>query len=385
MGAKLYNQVDRTGDYLGRDYGYNLLQSCAPNSILFTNGDNDTFPLWFLQEVEGIRPDVGVVHLGLLNTGWYIKQLRQRLSSIDIHYTDTYIDSVLTVDLGLRHWPRPKTIELAGLEIEVVPFEHRMLRVQDIAVLKIVEWNDWQRPIFFSVAVPVENQVGLTPYLSLNGLAYRLVREREPVLDQQEMERNFYRVFQWRNLLGRDMTSDPGVAPLLFNYQAAVMQLADFYRQKGMDEALVHLLAWASQRIPFVWHAHYSASTYLDQMGQHRLAFEYAERAVQKLLDTYSASGEATYNDLINLMDELTKKYRDSAWSAEFYRQIIEVEPDRWEAYHRLASLMGVEGNYSGGLQVVDEYVGRYGEVRPLVRLRQNLRQAHRKGSNEPE
>ena len=385
MGVKLYNQVDRTGDYLGRDYGYNLLQSCAPNSILFTNGDNDTFPLWFLQEVEGIRPDVSVVHLGLLNTGWYLKQLRQRLPAIDIRYTDTYIDSVLTVDLGLRHWPGPKTIELAGLAIEVVPFEHRMLRVQDIAVLKIVEWNDWERPIFFSVAVPVENQVGLTSYLSLNGLAYRLVREREPRLDQKEMERNFYRVFQWRNLLGRKMTSDPGIAPLLFNYQAAVMQLADFYRQKGMDEELTQLLGWASQRIPFVWHAHYSASTYLEQMGKHQLAFEYAERAVQKLLDTYSASGDATYDDLIDLMDELTKKYRDSAWSAEFYRQIIEVEPDRWEAYHRLASLMGVEGNYRGGLQVVDEYVGRYGEVRPLVRLRQNLRQALRQGSNAPE
>ena len=380
MGVKLYNQVDRTGDYLGRDYGYNLLQSCAPNSILFTNGDNDTFPLWFLQEVEGIRPDVGVVHLGLLNTGWYIKQLRQRLPAIDIGYTDTYIDSVLTVDSGLRHWSGPKTIELVGLEIEV----DRMLRVQDIAVLKIVEWNDWQRPIFFSVAVPVENQVGLTPYLSLNGLAYRLVMEREPGLDQQEMERNFYRVFQWRNLLGREMTSDPGVAPLLFNYQAAVMQLADFYRQKGIDEALAQLLGWASQRIPFVWHAHYSASTYLAQMGQHQLAFEYAERAVQKLLDTYSTSRDTTYDDLIDLMDALTKEYRDSAWSAEFYRQIIEVEPSRWEAYHRLASLMGVEGNYSGGLQVVDEYVGRYGEVRSLVRLRQNLRQALRKGTNAP-
>ena len=381
MGVKLYNQVDRTGDYLGRDYGYNLLQSCAPNSILFTNGDNDTFPLWFLQEVEGIRPDVGVVHLGLLNTGWYLKQLRQRLPAIDIGYTDTYIDSVLTVDPGLRHWPKSKTIALAGLEIEV----DRMLRVQDIAVLKIVEWNDWQRPIFFSVAVPVENQVGLTPYLSLSGLAYRLVREREPGLDQQAMERNFYRVFQWRNLLGREMTSDPGVAPLLFNYQAAVMQLADFYRQQGMAEALAHLLGWASQRIPFVWHAHYSASTYLEQMGQHQLAFEYAERAVQKLLDTYSTSRDATYDDLIDLMDELTKQYRDSAWSAEFYRQIIEAEPSRWEAYHRLASLMGVEGNYSGGLQVVDEYVGRYGEVRPLMRLRQNLQQALRKGSNAPE
>ena len=380
MGVKLYDQVDRTGDYLARDYAFNLLQSCAPNSILFTNGDNDTFPLWFLQEVEGIRPDVRVVHLGLLNTGWYIKQLRQRSPAIDFRYSDTYIDSVLTdterVDLGRRRWPEPKSIELAGLDIEVAPFEHGMLRVQDIAVLKIVEWNNWERPIFFSVAVPIESQVGLTPYLSLNSLAYRLVKEREPGLDREQMEHSFYRIFQWRNLVGRELASDPGSAPLLFNYQAGVMQLAGYYRQEGMAEDLVRLFEWTSGHIPLIWHAYHTASTYLQETGQDELAIEYAARAVRELSATYAAGGDATYDDLIYLTDELTKQYRDHAWSTELYRQIIEVEPDRWEAYYRLASLMGVRGDYSGGLQVVDEYVSRYADVRPLARMRQSLQQA---------
>ena len=195
------------------------------------------------------------------------------------------------------------------------------------------------------------------------------------------MERSFYHTFQWRNLVGREMTSDPGVAPLLFNYQAGVMQLADVYRREGMGEELARLLEWTSERIPFIWHAYYSASTYLQETGQQQLAVKYAERAVQEALDTYGANGDATYDDLIVVTDELTKRHRDSARSAELYRRIIEVEPGRWEGYYRLASLMGVEGDYSGGLQVVDEYVDRYGDVRQLARMRQSLQQAVAEGT----
>src|SRR5690606_22100352 len=72
-----WSWATRAEDYTPRDFAYNVLMSVEPYGVLVTNGDNDTFPLWYLQEVEGIRRDVTVMVSEYLNTPWYVKQLRQ--------------------------------------------------------------------------------------------------------------------------------------------------------------------------------------------------------------------------------------------------------------------------------------------------------------------
>ena len=78
MAGQNWDDHDRSGRYVCRDFGANYLESCEPNAILFTNGDNDTFPLWYAQEVEGIRTDVRVCNTSYLQTDWYADQMKKQ-------------------------------------------------------------------------------------------------------------------------------------------------------------------------------------------------------------------------------------------------------------------------------------------------------------------
>jgi len=178
---------DRSGDWIARDYAWNTLAPLDRNAVLVTNADNDTFPLWYLQQVEGFRPDVTVFNLQLAELPWYVSQLRRR-------------DPGLPLSLSDRRVGEPATegdSEGASVAAQVL---------RDVVATNA--GREQPRPIYFSVTIPRQNIARYFGYLRSEGLAFRLTRDRQPDgqpgVDAERMLRNLYGVFNFRSVLTGD-------------------------------------------------------------------------------------------------------------------------------------------------------------------------------------
>jgi hypothetical protein len=257
-----YHMMSRHGHYLAWDHSYNLLQSVEKDAILITNGDNDTFPLWYLQDAEGVRQDVRVVCLSLLNTDWYIEQLKNEqpygAKKVPISIPDNQIEGIqpvpyeprvmeLPVPLSVKEgWDKERGDAAGGVKIvDTVKFympntlqfgNVKGLRVQDIMVYDIIRSSNWQRPVYFAITVQDDSKIGLQNYLEVRGLAMKVVprRSQSPWLEINEdvMQKELFNDveipskepspgFRWRGLQDSTVHFDENQRGLLRNYRQA--------------------------------------------------------------------------------------------------------------------------------------------------------------------
>ncbi|RLD68237.1 MAG: hypothetical protein DRI95_03515 [Bacteroidetes bacterium] len=228
LASENWDDHDRSGRYMARDFAYNYLNSCEPNAILFTNGDNDTFPLWYAQEVEGIRTDVRVINQSYLGTDWYITQMKQKAyESYPVPFSFTkeqfgpgkrdvvYVQDRITKRTDLKQIiefigsDNPKTkdqrygnedfmptrkIKVPADSATVMnnnvikPYEANelvnelqwdiprdYLRKNELMILDLLATNNWQRPIYFAITIGNQGYYNLQDYFQLDGLAYKVV------------------------------------------------------------------------------------------------------------------------------------------------------------------------------------------------------------------
>jgi hypothetical protein len=196
--------ASRSDERIAHDFARDLLESVEPYGILITAGDNDTFPLWFAQEVEGIRPDVTLANLSLMNTDWHLRQIRRRQTpefdpakSIALWKPRSDTSGVRLGIPGPEGWTRPSTPALAESEAELdslpeysriqkgqavrfgqveIVFGSDILERKDIAALYLIRDNLGKRPVYFawSDGPYPDETLGLTPYLVSQGLVRKL-------------------------------------------------------------------------------------------------------------------------------------------------------------------------------------------------------------------
>lgn len=258
MAFQEWDDHDRSQKTLALDVAADYLRSCKPNAILFTEGDNDTYPLWFAQEVVGVRPDVRVVNMSLLGVDWYINNLRYKVNEADpvpmswppekyagdnrnyIPYVapqqelpeDQYynLDNLMTFmgsddpayrlpNQDLNYFPTKNMYipvdtqqaierglipaEDTGKIVSEVAFKmpKNVLYKNDLMLLNIIAANDWKRPIYFTSPVTLSS-IGLGDYLETDGLTYRLVPVRSSEANNSIMSAGNVNIhFMYENLM----------------------------------------------------------------------------------------------------------------------------------------------------------------------------------------
>ena len=304
MAKEGWDDHDRSDRYTARDLAKAYLDSCAPNAILFTNGDNDTFPLWYVQEVEGHRTDVRVINLSLLNTDWYIEQMdrkaydserapfsldpidykqgtRDYLPVVNMNKKDVFVDikkvinfisddanrRVFGADKLMNYFPTNKfslkVDKQKVLAAGIVPdakknqvvneinwsIKKNYILKKDMMIMDILANFNWERPVYFAITTGNAAYIGLEKYFQLEGLAYRLVPFEGKSFDGQTgyvntdiMYENLMTKFEYGNMDDPSVYMDENNRRMCMNLRNNFARLAEALFREGKKDKAIEVL-----------------------------------------------------------------------------------------------------------------------------------------------
>ena len=272
-----HSHVNRRGNWIANNYGINMLASCKDGSVLFTNGDNDTFPLWFVQEVKGFkkwenRGEKGtmVANLSLLNTDWYIKQLRNR--GVPISLTDWQIDNLrpfrlkngevlLVRDIAVRD------IIATNSGIKLTP-QQLFGPSEEFAKLVLDDYKP-DKTIYFAVTVSPGNLKPYRDHLVMQGMVYELVPQMaRDAIDTEKSRYNLFELYNYSSIFDENVYQDDNTQKLISNYVAGFASLANAYETQGkLDQAAEALEMAEKFRTPMGWRVTYHLGVLYERMG----------------------------------------------------------------------------------------------------------------------
>ena len=338
MAGETWDDHDRSNRYICRDVGMNYLESCEPNAIIFTMGDNDTFPLWYVQEVEGFRTDVRVCNLSYLQTDWYVDQMKRQAydskplpiswtkaqylqGSKDLAYVIdrtkkpillsealnffksddartklpggddvNYIPSTtLVLPINKEEVLRKGVVDLADSarivsQIEIDINGKTALFKNDLMILEMLLTNNWDRPMYYATSVGDENYLNLSKYFRITGLAQRIVpvntEESGTDIDTEKMYDNMMNKFRWGNIADPNVYLDETVARMCSSMRLSFIRLAEALVIEDKLDMALKVLDYSLEVLPPSKVPHNSMSL---SMADLYFALEQDEKALEIL------------------------------------------------------------------------------------------------------
>jgi len=381
--AENYHSHDRSGNYVAWDYSYNILMSCEEDGLLFTNGDNDTFPLWYLQEVEGIRTDVRIINLSLLNTDWYIRQLRDLEPKVPLKVNDALLDQVapipweskevsLKVPENIFHKDsiefrknfgpiplyQPKEIKFK-VDPTLTYGSYKLIRTQDYMILNILAANQWKKPVYFATTVPQSNLVGgLQEYMRMEGLVMRVVPIKNWQLAPDILQANLVEKYQYR-FKDENVYYNPQTIGLMQNYRTAFIGLGEFYVHGGKKDKLKALFEFEAENMPvktLPWTAHQLKNR------KHALQTIYEPSFVDTLLKTEDPK-------TLNLIARYLMSYREFDAASTILEKNNESAPTDAESISMLLQLYDLSGKKEKAMATLEKWIELNPEDKGAIKM----------------
>ena len=286
MASQNWDDHDRSNRYAARDFGANYLKSCDKEAIIFCNGDNDTFPLWYNLEVEQERDDVRACNLSYLQTDWYIDQMKRPYYNspglpISWEYKDympgkneiAWVENRLNAPLevkkafqfllsddprtkrdGESYIPTDQLYVLSPDSQQIMFKKARRFTRSEMMVMEMLSTNQWKRPMYFAVTIGEDYHLGLNPYLELTGMAYRITPERskdgKPRVNTEVMYDNMLHKFKYGNMNVPGIYIDENTMRMCRTHRMMFSQLAEALYYEGKRDKALEVLDYAEEMLP---------------------------------------------------------------------------------------------------------------------------------------